>query len=159
MICKDLSNLLKMDNDTRISNWINNNLKELSQLHDNSGVEILNKCGGACCETSKLYQDVCKVRNKNISETNIDKLFNEFKNEYYNSSNFTKVGNTITLIFEECTCPMVKNGVNNSFLCNCTIGYSEKLFVTLFNKKVTIDLEKSILKGDGVCKQIIKVLT
>lgn len=147
-----------MNNDTRINNWINNNLTELSQLNDKTGIEILNKCGKACCETSKLYQGVCKVRNKNVSETNIDTLFNDFKEEYYNSDNFTKTGNTITLILEECTCPMVKKGVNNSFLCNCTIGYSKKLFETLFDKKVTIDLEKSILKGDRVCKQIIKIL-
>jgi predicted ArsR family transcriptional regulator len=147
-----------MNNDTRISNWINNNLTELSKLNERTGIEVLNKCGKACCEISKLYQGVCKIRNKNFSETNINTLFNDFKKKYYNSDNFTKIDNTITLIFEECTCPMVKKGVNNSFLCNCTIGYSKKLFETLFDKKVTVDLEKSILKGDRICMQNIKIL-
>ena len=147
-----------MNNNTRITNWINKNLTELSKLNDKIGIEILNKCGQACCESSNLYQGACKVRNKNVSETDIDIFFNDFKDEYYNSDNFTKEGNTITLIFKECTCPMVKKGVNNSFLCNCTIGYSKRLFETLFDKKVTIDLEKSILRGDPVCKQNIKIL-
>ena len=145
-------------NNTRITNWINKNLTELSQLSNKGGIEILNNCGKDCCESSDLYQGACNIKNNNISETDIDTLFNDFKEEYYNSDNFTKEGNTITLIFEECTCPMVKKGVNNSFLCNCTVGYSKKLFETLFDKKVNIDLEKSILRGDPVCKQIIRIL-
>lgn len=34
-----------------------------------------------------------------------------------------KAGNKITLIFEESTCSMVKEGVNNSYLYDCTTGY------------------------------------
>ncbi|RXQ95817.1 hypothetical protein EO244_05780 [Ancylomarina salipaludis] len=77
---------------TRISNWINSNLKELAQLKDKQGIDILHKCGGACCESSDLYQGACKVRNENASETDMDVLFNAFKTDYYNSDNFTKEG-------------------------------------------------------------------
>ncbi len=147
-----------MDNNSHTSHWINNNLAELSQLDKETGIKILHKCGNACCEASELYRGACKIRDKNTSETNLDILFKEFKNEYYNSANFTKKGDTISLVFEECTCPMVKQGVNNSFLCHCTLGYSTKLFENLFGKKVSIDLEKSILRGNPVCEQKIKIL-
>jgi len=147
-----------MDNKIRISNWINSNLKELEQLKGKQGVEILHKCGRACCESSDLYQGAYKVRNENASETDMDVLFNAFKTDYCNSDNLTKEGNTLSLIFESCTCPLVKNGVNDAFLCNCTVGYSKNLFETLFDKQVTIDLEKSILRGDPICKQSIRIL-
>lgn len=147
-----------MNDNTRTSNWINKNLKELSQLSGKQGIEILHKCGGACCESSDLYQGACKVRNENASETDMDVLFNAFKADYCNSDDLTKEGNTISLIFESCTCPMVKNGVKDAFLCNCTVGYSKNLFETLFDRKVRVDLEKSILRGDAICKQSIRIL-
>lgn len=77
---------------------------------------------------------------------------------HYNSPNFTKEGNKITLIFEECTCPMVKEGVNNSFLCHCTTGYAKEITEALFKKPAEVKLIKSILNGDMVCKQEIALL-
>jgi hypothetical protein len=146
-----------MNNHKRFCNWITINLDELSKLNDRTGIEILNNCGKACCETSMLYQGACKIRNFYAPETNIDTLFNDFKKEYYNSDTFIKKGKTISLTFNECTCFMVKNGVNNPFLCNCTIGYSKRLFETLFEREVSVYLEKSILRGDRVCMQKIKI--
>lgn len=147
-----------MENIQRTTNWINNILLELSYLDNNKGIEILYQCGKDCCEKSNLYQGAVKIRNQYRTEKDDDKLFEEFKSHYCNSEKLTKRGKSITLIFEDCTCSIVKNGVNNSFLCNCTIGYSKKVFETLFEKEVTIDLEKSILRGDSVCKQNIEIL-
>ena len=147
-----------MDNSKRITNWINNVLTELSYLDNNKGIEILNQCGKDCCKSSELYQGAVSVREKYRNEKDDDKLFNEFKSKFYNSERLTKKGETITLVFEECTCPMVRSGVDNSFLCNCTIGYSKKIFETLFEKKVIVHLEKTILRGNSVCEQHIKIL-
>ena len=147
-----------MNNNKQVTNWINCVLSELSDLNDNKGIEILNKCGNNCCEMSDLYNGAIDTRTQNLTEEDTDKLFNDFKSRYYNSDNFTKNKDCITLILEKCTCSLVKNGVSNSYLCNCTIGYSKKLFETLFDKKVKIDLEKSILRGDSICKQTIKIL-
>jgi predicted hydrocarbon binding protein len=145
-----------MNSDKRITNWINHILSEISQLYDNKGHEILNECGRSCSENSALFQGAVKIRSQNLSE-NDDTLFNAFKSQYYNSDRITKKQDTITLIFEKCTCPLVKKGVNNSFLCNCTTGYSKNIFETLFGKKVVVILEKSILRGDTVCRQIIRI--
>lgn len=147
-----------MDNTRRITNWINNLLSELSSLENHQGINILKHCGKECCEKSNLLQGALNIRNQNQTENDDDKLFKEFKSNCYNSENFIKKGKCITLVFETCTCPMVKDGVNNSFLCNCTIGYSQKIFETLFDKKVNIVLEKTILNGDTICKQKINIL-
>lgn len=147
-----------MENTKRTTNWINTVLTELSYLDNGKGIEILNQCGKDCCESSHFYQGAINIRNQHSTEKDDDTLLKEFKSQYYNTEKLSKNGKSITLIFEECTCPMVKNGVDNSYLCNCTIGYSKKVFETLFEKEVTIELEKSILKGDSICKQHIKIL-
>ena len=150
-----------MDDTIRITHWINDNLQELSQLDNNKGIEIINNCGKNCCKLSDLYKGACKVSNEN-KQADTDTLFHNFKEEYYHSDKsdyFTKKGNTITLIFDKCTCPMVKKGVNNSFLCNCTTGYSQKLCETLFRKAIRVDLQKSILQGDSICEQRVTILS
>ena len=146
------------DIDKRVGAWTNHILSEISQLDNNKGIDILNSCGKDCCERSDFYQGALKIRNNNPSEKDIDVLFDKFKEEFYSSGNITKTGDVISLIFEECTCPLVEKGVNNSYLCNCTTGYSKRLFEVLFDREVSVDLEQSILKGDSICKQTIEIL-
>lgn len=145
-----------MNND-RIIQWIDVVLTELSDLDDNIGAEILHSCGGECTKSSILLEGAKKIHNKYESEKNLEILFNEFKNNYYNSPNLTKQNNKVILIFDDCTCPLVKAGISNSFLCNCTLGYSKKIFETLFDRKVGVELKESILNGDKICKQFISI--
>ncbi len=144
-----------MDDKDNITNWITTILHEVSKLDADTGVDILNACGKECSKASALLNGAIKIRNRYPDNENINIIFKAFKEEYYNTSKFEKEGNKITLIFEECTCPMVKQGVDNSFLCNCTVGYSINIFKTLFNRPVKINLLKSILNGDDICKQEI----
>lgn len=146
-----------MNDKNRVTQWINVILHEVSKLDDNKGIELLHVCGGECSKTSLLLEGAFNIRNKNIKDEDLNKLFEAFKTQYYNTSRLTKEGNEIILIFEECTCPMVKDGVNNSYLCNCTMGYTKKIFETLFGRSVKVKLLKSILKGDSICKQKITV--
>jgi hypothetical protein len=147
-----------MEDIQRTTNWINKILSELSRLDDKKGEEILYHCGKDCCEKNALHQGALNTRNLHKSEKSDDKLFNEFKTNYYNSENLTKRGKSLILIFEKCTCPMVANGVNDKFLCNCTVGYTKKVFETLFEKNIAISLEKSILRGDSICEQKIEII-
>lgn len=145
-------------NDTdRITKWINNILQEVSELEADKGVEILNNCGKDCSKSSVLLEGANKIQDKYSDTDDLDIIFEAFKKKYYNTSYFEKVENKITLIFKECTCPMVKQGVGNSFLCNCTVGYSMNLFKTLFGRPVKVKLLKTILNGDDICKQEILI--
>lgn len=146
-----------MNNEIRIIQWIDLVLTELSELDDNKGAEILHSCGGGCTKSSILFEGAKKIHNKYKSEKNLDILFNEFKNNYYNTPNLTKQNNKAVLIFDDCTCPLVITGISNSFLCNCTLGYSKKIFETLFDRNVGVELKESILNGDKICKQFISI--
>ena len=92
----------------RVAARINHILSEISQLDDNKGIDMLNSCGKDCCERSDLIQGAIKIRNNNPAEKDIDLLYNRFKEEFYSTGKITKTGNVICLIFEECTCPLVK---------------------------------------------------
>ena len=135
-----------MNDMNRIAKWINSILQEVSNLEAHKGVEILHACGRECSKASALLEGALNIR-KEVASDDIEKIFQAFKDEYYNTSRFSKDGNKITLIVEECTCPMVTEGVSNSYLCNCTIGYSMQIFETVFGRPVEIKLLKSILKG------------
>ena len=145
-----------MKDTDRITKWINTILQELSNLTDGKGIEILHRCGRECSKTSDLLEGAVNTRKK-FADDDFEQLFQAFKQHYYNSPGFSKDGNQITLIFEECTCPMVKKGLSHAYLCHCTLGYSRQIFETLFNKPIEIKLLKSILKGDDICKQEILI--
>lgn len=147
-----------MKDKDRIGKWIDTMLDEVSKLSDNKGMKILHECGIECSNSSELLQGAQKIRKEYGLEKDTDKLFNAFKNQYYKSGNLTKEGNQITLIFDACTCPLVKEGVSNSYLCNCTAGYSKNIFETLFGQKVEVELKKTILRGDKICRQKINII-
>jgi predicted hydrocarbon binding protein len=140
------------------ANRTNESLSELSKLKNNEGVNILKSCGEECCKESKLYEAARNIRNQYPDEKDNKKLFNAFKQQYYNTSGLVKNGDKITLVFDKCTCALVEAGVSNPYLCHCTTGYSKTIFETLFEKEVRVDLEKSILRGDKVCRQIIEIM-
>ncbi len=146
-----------MNDEDKITYWINTILQEVSKLDADKGIEILNTCGKECSKASVLLVGAIKIRNKYPDNEDLDTVFEAFKEQYYNTSRFKKDGNKVTLIFEECTCLMVKKGVGDSYLCNCTVGYSINIFQTLFNRPVKVELLKSILNGDDICKQEILV--
>jgi len=135
--------------------WNNKLLSKLSKLENNQGLEVLYRYGADCASDTKLLEGANKVAKKLGPGADPDLLFHAYKTEFYNNPNLTKVGNKITLVFKDCTCPLVKQGVRNSYLCNCTVGYTKKVFETLFNNTIKVELEKSILQGDKICKQII----
>ncbi|MCP4150876.1 MAG: hypothetical protein GY757_24225 [bacterium] len=142
-----------MKDKDRIIKWINTMLQNVSNLENEKGIELLHACGGECSKSSVLLEGAVKTRNKYKKDVELQIVFEDFKKNYYNKPDYIMEGNKITLIFEECTCPMVKEGVTNPYLCNCTVGYSIKVLETLFNRPVKVKLLKSILNGDSICKQ------
>ncbi len=146
-----------MDDMKRITSWINTILHQMSGIDAPKGGDILEACGKECSKASALLVGALDVRSRHHENQDLDVLFKAFKSRYYNTPGFKKQGSRITLIFEDCTCPLVKKGVGNPFLCHCTMGYSRQIFETLFGKVVEIRLLKSILQGDQVCEQEISI--
>ena len=144
--------------DNRIHNWVKVILSEMSHLENQEGQKVIEKCGRACANNSQLLEKVKEVRRQFSDDASIVELFHAFKEKAYNSPNFYMKEEQIYLEFKECTCPLVKDGkVDNPFLCHCTQGYTKEIFETLFGRTVNVELQKSILNGDDICRQVISV--
>jgi len=146
-----------MQDKKRAAQWINKILDQMEVLDHDRGIKILKNCGVACSNSSQLIKRVENIRNKYKDNSATEILFKDLQSTYFKPANVTKNDNKITLIFEECTCPLVKQGVNNSYICNCTLGYTKNIFETLFGRSVEVRLLKSILKGDTICEQGILI--
>ena len=142
-----------MKDKDRITAWIETIIYKASTLENDQGVELLHDCGRSCSLNSELLKSVVALRKELPKDADIEYAFQSFKNQYYSNDKLSKDGNRITLIFDKCTCPLVKEGISNPFLCNCTVGYTKHIFETLFAKPVEVRLLKSILQGNSYCEQ------
>lgn len=61
-------------------------------------------------------------------------------------------------IRDTCNCPFVKAKDAPSVLCNCSLGTQKKIYESLFNRPVSVTLEKSVLRGDERCSFTIQLL-
>jgi hypothetical protein len=117
----------------------------LSKRMDQNAVkEILNELGATCSimsPESKYFGD-------------LDGLIKSIKE--------SKSGDTVTYDREKriltmdsgeraaCFCPF--NGANTSgVVCNCSLGWQQHTWETFFQKKVTVELKESVLRGGKRC--------
>ena len=63
-----------MINKERISSWFNTVLKELSELDNNKGIEMMHSCSTECCKTSLLFKNALDFRNNYNIEEDADKI-------------------------------------------------------------------------------------
>ncbi len=58
-----------------------------------------------------------------------------------------------------CVCPMVNQSelTGTSVMCNCSEGFAEKMFSTVFGHPVKAEVTSSILKGDASCKYKVTI--
>lgn len=141
------------------SRWINTILKQMNKIDLPQAVLVLENCGRECLKSSGRLEKINKLRNETDDTASIESLFNAYKkNIYDNSPNLYMENGNIYLEYQDCGCGMVtEGGVDNPFLCYCTIGYTKQIFEALFEKPVKVELLKSILKGDRICKQKISL--
>ncbi len=145
--------------DKEILHWIQSALTEISLLENEKGKGILEKCGRECAKSHDLHEEAMKIRAEVKDKNDIDLLFKIYKKKVYNTSRLYKQGNTIYLEYNKCGCPIVKSGeVSNPFFCNCTKGYTKERFENLFGKPVRVELIKTMLRGDDICKQTITIM-
>lgn len=139
--------------------WINIVLNQLSKVEENQAKAVVENCGRECLKSSGRIEKINILKKEISDRNNKDLLFAKYKEKIYdNSPNLYKSENDYYLEYEECGCGMVTEGdVSDPFLCNCTIGYTKETFETLFDEKVEVVLQKSILRGDDICKQKISI--
>tara|TARA_Y100001978_G_C23543895_1_gene361139 strand:- start:106 stop:438 length:333 start_codon:yes stop_codon:yes gene_type:complete len=104
------------------------------------GKHIVAKCGKTC----KLKQSKREIASK-ICETfyhsyTVDDLINEFAKRNSDLQIKKESENTFSIQLQECKCQLVADGLNNSFLCNCSLGSTKEIFELLLKKPVYVEL-------------------
>jgi predicted hydrocarbon binding protein len=113
-------------------------------------IGVLNKLGSKC-------GDYFAEKYKN----NPDGFFEFIKNNWAESVDYDKEKGIIKVnekLRTNCNCPFIKEKDAPSVLCNCSMGTQKRIYESLFDRKVTVTLEKSILRGDERCSFTIQLL-
>jgi predicted ArsR family transcriptional regulator len=133
---------------THLQKWIVNLIDGLDKQVDKKiKMKILESCGRNCISQNFIKKaQSCKNRSKNKDEF-LNQLMRIWKH-------LRREGNNIYVVYERCYCPLVKTyqGKLPATFCNCSLGWIRELFEKCLEKPVKVVLEKSIKKGDNICK-------
>ena len=128
--------------------WIKTLMEGLdAQIDEKTRAEVLEKCGRACIPRSFIAKaKACKKGAKDTDEF-LDNLGKVWKHLH-------RDGDNLYIVYEKCYCPLVKayKGELSPSFCNCSRGWIKELFESALDKPVRVELEKSIKKGDDLCK-------
>ena len=132
--------------------WIRSLLSNMNDtLPDSSRIQLMESCGRDCANRGSI-----KMAKDNQGD--VDAMLSVLAT-HIGKENTIRDGDTITLKYSECYCPMVskiKENLSKTW-CQCSRGWVLEMFETTAGKKVDVTLVKSILAGDDECEFTIKI--
>lgn len=121
-------------------------------------IELLKKCGGNCAKRNLLpYMNGLKEElDGKGSMAEIAEIISRHTGAECNPTD-----NGFILTYNRgkgCDCALVKGGyVTSPAFCNCTLGFHEMVWSTMFERSVTVELTETFLRGGTCCSQKIIV--
>jgi hypothetical protein len=136
------------------SNTLNAILDSLSHLDDETRDKIIRLCGEACAKDATWGSAIDIAKKISQEETRLDRIIERVNNEISWCGKWVRRGNIVSSTCNECGCPLVRHGVvkNPEVFCDCSKGWVDTIFSTLFKRPVQVRLEKSIGRGDDECR-------
>lgn len=115
---------------------------------------IMESCGKACAQEDgdlTIAEEIGKTAN------NVTEAVERINKELLWCGVWSQKGNTIESTCTKCGCPLVENkAINrNATWCYCSRGWVKAIFEAALRKHVEVELEKSIGRGDNICKFVI----
>jgi predicted hydrocarbon binding protein len=133
------------------NSWIKSLLDNLESLDNETVVKVLEDCGRSCCRSSGYYK-------KALDSMSKAKDVNEFVDRLGKAwSHLHREGEKVYVVYDRCYCPLgralLKDYPNQlSLYCNCSRGWVREMFESALKKPVKVELEKSIIRGDELCR-------
>lgn len=128
-------------------------LKHLEKLLDKgTRISLYKNLGESCALTYAEQLTPFKGKLKLILD---EQLRQDWLQEY----NLDETQGVIKLVGkpkEKCGCPLVHEGITPKEFCNCSVGHFKKVYEVVTDKKIEVELEKSILMGDKQCNFTVK---
>lgn len=137
--------------------WLGDLLDEID-ANENSEVclGLLKKCGANCARRNALPgMKGLKEELSNLKD--MDTIAEVISR--YTGAECMPAADGFTLTYNRgkgCDCPLVGAGVVASpVFCNCTLGFHETVWSTIFDRPVTVHLIETFLRGGNCCTQKI----
>lgn len=140
----------------RASMVINALVRGLDEFDIETRKRIMALCGEACAHSDGDVDIAKRIAEETLDEEEMVKRIN---NEISWCGTWTWKDNTIQSVCVKCGCPLVRNNIIEltGTFCYCSRGWVKKIFETLLKKHVNVELEKSIGRGDKVCKFVVYI--
>ena len=114
--------------------------------------EILRQLGYSCASGYGLIQK---------HKGDVDGFIREFKKQANEDIVYDREKGVVTVVGPErgdCFCPLIDRKITSSKVCNCSLGWQQYTYETLFGKKVEVELKESVLRGGKRCVFEIRIL-
>ncbi|MFX0088912.1 MAG: DUF6144 family protein [Promethearchaeota archaeon] len=136
---------------------LNSIVRGLDQVDSEARKRIMELCGQTCAKEIFCGGGFDIAKRIAEEEDDEERILERLNKEILWCGVWTKEGDNIQSICTECGCPLVRNRVVDltGTFCYCSRGWVKKVFETLFKRPVDVKLEKSIGKGDKICKFVV----
>jgi len=135
----------------RTSAVLNSIIKGLEKVDLETRKKIMELCGEACAREDGDLEIARRIAEETTDE---EEILTKVNNEIPWCGIWTLKDNIIQCTCIKCGCPLVRHKVVDltGTFCLCSRGWVKKIFETLLERPVNVKLEKSIGRGDKVCK-------
>ena len=134
--------------------WTNDLLKTMEeQLPEEKLINIIESCGKICASTCGVFKEIDKLPQE-LGTTNIEELIKTLNVNNIAGGNLSLIDGKIVGHYNTCYCPTRKL-IESEHYCNCTKGWAKTVFEKILDQPVSVELTKTIHKGDKKCEFII----
>jgi hypothetical protein len=131
--------------------WIKILLDNLEKADNEKGIKALEDCGRDCCRSSGYYKKAVESMSKS---KDVDEFVERLMKAW---SHLHKEDGNLYVVYEKCYCPLGRALMKDypgklSAFCNCSRGWVMEMFESALKRPVKVELQKSVVRGDGLCR-------
>lgn len=151
MVSETEANMKLLRRSGRLLNAI---VKSLDEVDLETRKKIMESCGKTCAQEDG---DLAIAEDIGQTASNMTEVVERVNKEIPWCGIWSQKGKLIESTCISCGCPLVRNHVTNrdSTWCYCSRGWVKAVFEAALKKNVEVEMEKSIGRGDKVCKFVI----
>jgi hypothetical protein len=132
--------------------WIKSLMENLdAQLDEPARIKVMEACGRACARRG------AGTALSKAAGGDLDKLVAALA-KHLGHENIRREGSVVHLRYTKCFCQLVASGPErlSKTYCNCSRGWALEVFGAVTKQPVTVELLRSIKRGDASCDFVIR---
>jgi predicted hydrocarbon binding protein len=138
--------------DRFLEGWIGSLMETMdSGLDEKTRIELMVANGRACARRGAM-----QYAKDYLGDL---ETFVGWFNKAVGENSAVRTGDTITLTWENCECPVVKDGPErlSDTYCHCSAGWVHEMFETVAGKPVKVNIVETVKRGNDRCLLTVHV--